>query len=85
MARNEKSLAVESMHRLLKHFNDAIEGDAMSDEIFEIMDIWKNREHFTELDLNAALTKIRQIRAGNFDLTVGWKPLGRRGFTTKGL
>lgn len=79
----EKSLAVECMHRLNKHMNDALgtEGAPLNTEIFEIHQVWDLREHL-EGDLNACLATLRQYR--NVDGTLQWKRLGEMGWRSKG-
>lgn len=60
-----KSLAVESMHRISKHFKDVASGKSenISDEVLEIVQLWDLREWFFGLDLNTALKKLRDARA----------------------
>lgn len=85
-----KALAVECMHRMLKHFGDFLgqevpEGEkakTLSDEIFEILDVWGNRETFEGKDLNTSLKLLREIRANNGAIKHGWIRKGRSGFST---
>lgn len=71
----EKSLAVESMHRMVKHFKDVSENkvQSLSEEVFDIMMLWDLREecHFDlgEGDLNHYLKKIDEIKKDPFLIT----------------
>jgi len=67
MANNdEKRIAVESMHRLLKHFKDVAIGktEDLNDEVMDIIGIWETRKvlPFDGIDLNGALERFRSIK-----------------------
>lgn len=89
---NEKSLAVESMHRLAKHIKDALSsGEPLSEEVFDVHLVWDLREVMPGPDLNACLAHLRSYKKpdGTPDWhrlaadNNGWQPKGRRGMTTK--
>lgn len=88
---NEKSLAVESMHRLLKHFGDFFgqevqEGEkakTLSDEVFDILELWHNRDQIEGVGLNEMLKNYRDIRDNKSGaISHGWARRGRSKYTT---
>lgn len=84
MPLNEKSLAVECMHRLRKHMKDVLDGKTgqLPDEFFQIFHVWDVRTNFDGADLNKSLETLRNIEKHGVD-ALGWIE-GRGKISTKG-
>ena len=74
VARNEKSLAVECMHRLSKHLKDSLRDDTkeLNREFWSIFQVWTLRKEFEGEDLNKCLETLRKVATQGMD-GLGWK------------